>query len=144
VASVTDSYGRILGLLERSRYFFFELVPQFYSCAEWTLFQTHNVSENLVAPGIWLCSQELWPLDGHQLLISFSDLLDKKHVYLMSSLALICFLQVRYVRLKINVNTCSIMWPVNQAWMSQKFLKNLRQSPLYYRASRMIRKLVKH
>jgi hypothetical protein len=28
--SVTDSYGRILGFLERSRYFFFEVAPQLY------------------------------------------------------------------------------------------------------------------
>jgi hypothetical protein len=30
VVSVTDSYGRILGFLERSRYFFFQVVPQLY------------------------------------------------------------------------------------------------------------------
>jgi hypothetical protein len=31
VVSVTDSYGRILGFLDRSRYFFFLVAPQFYS-----------------------------------------------------------------------------------------------------------------
>jgi hypothetical protein len=35
--------------------------------AEWIPFQTHCFSESLVAPGIkpdlWICSQELWPLD---------------------------------------------------------------------------------
>jgi hypothetical protein len=44
VGSAAEPYGRILGFLDRSRYF----------CtheAEWTPFQTHY-SENLVAPGI--------------------------------------------------------------------------------------------
>jgi hypothetical protein len=49
VVSATDPHGRILGFLERSRYYFF------LSCiheAEWTTFQTNYFSENLVAPGI--------------------------------------------------------------------------------------------
>jgi hypothetical protein len=29
--SATDPYGRILGFLDRSRYFFFQVVPQLYS-----------------------------------------------------------------------------------------------------------------
>jgi hypothetical protein len=31
VVSVTDPYGRILGFLDRSRYFFFQVAPQLYS-----------------------------------------------------------------------------------------------------------------
>jgi hypothetical protein len=31
VGSMTDLYGRILGFLDRSRYFFFEVAPQLYS-----------------------------------------------------------------------------------------------------------------
>jgi hypothetical protein len=31
VFSVTDPYGRNLGFLDRSRYFFFQVVPQIYS-----------------------------------------------------------------------------------------------------------------
>jgi CBS-domain-containing membrane protein len=31
VVSVTDPYGRILGFLEWSRYFFFQVAPQLYS-----------------------------------------------------------------------------------------------------------------
>jgi hypothetical protein len=31
VVSVTDPYGRILAFLDRSRYFFFQVAPQFYS-----------------------------------------------------------------------------------------------------------------
>jgi hypothetical protein len=52
VVSVTDTYGRILYFLDRSRYF---SVKQLLSCtheAEWTPFQTLYFSENLVAPRI--------------------------------------------------------------------------------------------
>jgi hypothetical protein len=56
-------YGRNLGLLDKSHYFFFQVAPQCMHEAEQTLFQTHYFSENLVAPGInpdlWICSQEL-------------------------------------------------------------------------------------
>jgi hypothetical protein len=31
VVSTSDPYGRSLGVLERSRYFFFEVAPQLYS-----------------------------------------------------------------------------------------------------------------
>jgi CBS-domain-containing membrane protein len=31
LVSVTDPYGRILGFLDRSRYFFFQVAPQLYS-----------------------------------------------------------------------------------------------------------------
>jgi hypothetical protein len=31
VVSVTDSYCRILGFIDRSRYFFFQVAPQLYS-----------------------------------------------------------------------------------------------------------------
>jgi hypothetical protein len=59
VVSVTDPYGRILGFLNRSRYFFFQVDPQLCTHdAEWTPFQTHYFSENLVMPGI-----EPGPLD---------------------------------------------------------------------------------
>jgi hypothetical protein len=52
VVSLTDPYGRNLGFLGRSRYFFFQISPQLYYKAEWTPFQTHCFSENLIAPGI--------------------------------------------------------------------------------------------
>jgi hypothetical protein len=55
VVSVTDPYGYNLGFLDRSRYFFFQVAPLE---AEWTPFQAHYFSENLVAPGI-----EHGPLD---------------------------------------------------------------------------------
>jgi hypothetical protein len=31
VASATDPHGRIIGFLDRSRYYFFQVVPQLYS-----------------------------------------------------------------------------------------------------------------
>jgi hypothetical protein len=58
VFSVTDPYSRIFEFLDRSRYF---SIKQLLSCtheAEWTPFQTHYFSENVVAPGI-----EAGPLD---------------------------------------------------------------------------------
>jgi hypothetical protein len=48
---VTDLYGRILGFLDRSRYFFFQVALSCTHEAERTPFQTHYFSENLVAPG---------------------------------------------------------------------------------------------
>jgi hypothetical protein len=58
VVSVTDPYGRILGFLSLGSYFSFKY---FFSCtheAEWTPFQSHYFSENLVVPEI-----EPGPLD---------------------------------------------------------------------------------
>jgi hypothetical protein len=52
--SVTDPYVHILAFLDWSRYFFLQVAPQLHSCtheADWTPFQTHYFSENLVAPG---------------------------------------------------------------------------------------------
>jgi hypothetical protein len=52
MVSVTDSYGSILGFLDRNRYFFFQLSPQLYSRGCVDPFQTHYFSENLVLPRI--------------------------------------------------------------------------------------------
>jgi hypothetical protein len=53
MVSVMNPYGHILGFLDRSRYFFFQVAPQLCCLkAEWTPFQTQCFSENLVAPGI--------------------------------------------------------------------------------------------
>jgi hypothetical protein len=49
VISATDPYGSILGFIDRSRYFFFQVAPHE---VEWTPFHIHYFSENLVAPGI--------------------------------------------------------------------------------------------
>jgi hypothetical protein len=51
------SYGRILGFLDHSRYFFFQVA---LSCThEWTPFQTHYFLENVVAQGIELGALDL-------------------------------------------------------------------------------------
>jgi hypothetical protein len=52
VDSLMDPYDRILGFLDQSRYFFFQVIINYTHEAEWTAFQTHYFSENLVAPGI--------------------------------------------------------------------------------------------
>jgi hypothetical protein len=52
VVSTMEPYGRILGFLDQRRFFF---PMQLLNCtheAEWTLFQTHYFSENLVVLGI--------------------------------------------------------------------------------------------
>jgi hypothetical protein len=44
VVSVTDPYGRILGFLDRSRYFSIKYLLSCTHEAEWTPFQTHYFS----------------------------------------------------------------------------------------------------
>jgi hypothetical protein len=46
------SYGRILGFLDRSRYFSVKLLLSCTHEAEWTPFQTHYFFFSLVVPGI--------------------------------------------------------------------------------------------
>jgi hypothetical protein len=41
-----------LSFLDRSRYFFFQVAPHLSYVVEWTPFQTHSYSENLVVHGI--------------------------------------------------------------------------------------------
>jgi hypothetical protein len=56
--SVTDPYGRSLGLLDRNRYYFLHVSHHLYSRGWWTPFQTQYFTENLVVPEI-----EPGPLD---------------------------------------------------------------------------------
>jgi hypothetical protein len=59
VVSLMDPYGRILGFLDQSSYFFsFKWLLSCTHEAEWTPFQTHYFLENVVAPIV-----ELRPLD---------------------------------------------------------------------------------
>jgi hypothetical protein len=68
VVSVTEPYGRILGFLDRSLYFFFQVAFQLYSRG-WVdpvpdplhLEKSGSV-ENRTRTS-WICSQELWLLD---------------------------------------------------------------------------------
>jgi hypothetical protein len=53
VVSVTNSYGRILGFLDRSRYFYFQVVPHLY-WRGWVDLVTDPLllKKNLIVPGI--------------------------------------------------------------------------------------------
>jgi hypothetical protein len=52
VVSVTNPYGRILGFLDLSCYFFFQVAPQLYSRGWVNPVRDSHFSENLVVPGI--------------------------------------------------------------------------------------------
>jgi hypothetical protein len=66
VVSVTVPYGRILGFLDRGRYFFLQAAPQLY-LRGWVdhvpepLLLRKSGSAEKSNPGLWICSQELWP-----------------------------------------------------------------------------------
>jgi hypothetical protein len=68
VVSATDPHGRILGFLDRSRYYFFQVSPQLYS-EGWvdpvpdSLLLRKSGSARNRTRDLWICSQELWPLD---------------------------------------------------------------------------------
>jgi hypothetical protein len=68
VVSTKYLYGRILGFLDPSRYFFFQAAPQLYSRG-WVdpapdpLLLRKSGSVGNRNRDLWICSQELWPLD---------------------------------------------------------------------------------
>jgi hypothetical protein len=69
VVNVTNPYGCNLDFLDRSRYFFFfQVAPEFYSRG-WVdpvpdpLLLRKSGSVGNRTWGLWICSQELWPLD---------------------------------------------------------------------------------
>jgi hypothetical protein len=68
VVSAADPYGRILGFLDRDRYFFFKVAPQFYSQG-WLdsvpdpLFLRKSGNDGNRSRNLWICNQEPWPLD---------------------------------------------------------------------------------
>jgi hypothetical protein len=73
MVSVTDPYDRILGSLDQSHYLFFQVAPQLYSRG-WVgpvpdpLLPIKSGLRLELNPDLWICSQELWPLDhrgGH-------------------------------------------------------------------------------
>jgi hypothetical protein len=70
VVSVKNPYSRILGFLDRSRYFYFQVAPQLYSrgwvdpVPDALLLRKSGSSGNQILD-LWICSQELWPL-GHR------------------------------------------------------------------------------
>jgi hypothetical protein len=68
VVSATDPHGRILGSLDRTSYYFFQVAPQLYSRG-WVnpvpdpLLLIKSGSAWNQTRDLWICSQELWPLD---------------------------------------------------------------------------------
>jgi hypothetical protein len=70
VVTMTDPYGRILGFLDRSRYFFFQVAPQLCSrgwmdpVPDPLLLRKSGSSGNRTRD-LGICNQELWPL-GHR------------------------------------------------------------------------------
>jgi hypothetical protein len=75
MVSVTVPYGRILGFLDRNRYFFFQVAPQLYSRG-WVdpvpdpILLRKSGSEGNRTRDLWICSQEFWPLDHRGGLLS--------------------------------------------------------------------------
>jgi hypothetical protein len=65
VVRVTGPYFRILGLLDRSRYFFFQVAPQLYSrgrvdpVPDPLLLRKSGIAGNWTRD-LWIFSQELW------------------------------------------------------------------------------------
>jgi hypothetical protein len=68
VVSATDPHGRILGFLDRSRYYFFQIVLQLYSrglvdpVPDPLLLRKSGSAGNRTLD-LWICSHKLWPLD---------------------------------------------------------------------------------
>jgi hypothetical protein len=68
VVSATDPHGSIFGFLDRSRYFFFQVAPQLYSrgwvdhASDPLLLGKSGNAGNRIRD-LWICSQELWPID---------------------------------------------------------------------------------
>jgi hypothetical protein len=68
VVKARDPHGRILGFLDRSRYYFFQVAPQLYSRGSVDPVPDPLLLRKSGSPGnrtryLWNCSQELWPLD---------------------------------------------------------------------------------
>jgi hypothetical protein len=68
VVSVTDLHGRILGFLDRSLYYFFQVAPPLCSRG-WVdpvpdpLLLRKSGSDENRSRDLWICSPELWPVD---------------------------------------------------------------------------------
>jgi hypothetical protein len=71
--------GRYFGFLDRSRYFFIQIAPQL-SSRGWVdpipdpLLLRKSGSAGNRTRDLWICSQELWPLDHNWLLYSWTGL----------------------------------------------------------------------
>jgi hypothetical protein len=80
VVSTTDPYDRILGFLIRSSYYFFQAAIQMHSRG-WAdpvpdpLLLRKSGSARYRTLDLWICSQELWPLD-HRGVLRYGEFLD--------------------------------------------------------------------
>jgi hypothetical protein len=65
MVSTMDAHGRILGFLDWSRYFFFQIASQLYSVDPIPdpLLLRKSGSDGNRTKNLWICSQKLWPLD---------------------------------------------------------------------------------
>jgi hypothetical protein len=87
VVSATDPRGRVLGFLDRSRYYFYQVAPQLYSrvsvdpVPDPLLLRKYDSTGNRTRD-LWICSQELWPPDhrGGQSFIIFLQNMSNKIV----------------------------------------------------------------
>jgi hypothetical protein len=79
--TIWRSRGPDVGSLDRSRYFLFQVAPQLYSrgwvnpVSDPLLLRKSSSAGNLT-PDLWICSQELWPLDhrgGHSIKTNFKN-----------------------------------------------------------------------
>jgi hypothetical protein len=66
--SATNPHGHILGFLDRSRYYFFQVSPQLHSRSWVDPIPDPLLLRNAGSAGnrtrdLWICSQEFWPLD---------------------------------------------------------------------------------
>jgi hypothetical protein len=121
VVSMTDPYGRILGFPDRSRYFFFQVAPQLYSRG-WVdpvpdpLLLRKSGSDGNRTRYLWICSQELWPLDhrgGHlcvQIKYEALSLKIKKHTHTHTHI---------YIYIYIYIHTY-IQYTLNLSWILNK------------------------
>jgi hypothetical protein len=76
VVSVTDPYGRVLGFLGRSRYFFFQVAPQSYSRGRVDPIPEHSRAPSRLAPTIYgeallrVSPQDVVILPHHNILLN--------------------------------------------------------------------------
>jgi hypothetical protein len=75
LVSATDPHGSILSFLDRSRYIFIQVAAQLYArgwvnpVADPLLLRKSGRAENRTWD-LWICSQELWPLDHREFIIN--------------------------------------------------------------------------
>jgi hypothetical protein len=108
VVSATDPHGRILGFLDRSRYYFFRVAPQLYSRG-WVdpvpdpLLLRKSGSAGNRTRDLWICSQELWPLE-HRGGQPASKQLVSIHLLNMFHIPVLVITQFLHINTYIHIN----------------------------------------